>query len=30
VIGRLQDGAFMLDLRCLENESAFVSQLEKL
>jgi L-seryl-tRNA(Ser) seleniumtransferase len=30
VIGRLQDGAFILDLRCLENEAAFVSQLEKL
>ena len=29
VIGRLQDGAFILDLRCLENEAAFVSQLEK-
>ena len=30
VIGRLQDGAFILDLRCLENEAAFVAQLEKL
>ena len=30
VIGRLQDGAFILDLRCLEDESVFVSQLEKL
>jgi L-seryl-tRNA(Ser) seleniumtransferase len=30
VIGRLQDGAFILDLRCLENEAAFLSQLEKL
>jgi L-seryl-tRNA(Ser) seleniumtransferase len=30
VIGRLQDGAFILDLRCLEDESAFASQLSKL
>ena len=30
VIGRLQEGAFILDLRCLEDEAAFVSQLEKL
>jgi len=30
VIGRLQDGAFILDLRCLEDEAGFVSQLEKL
>jgi L-seryl-tRNA(Ser) seleniumtransferase len=30
VIGRLQDGALVLDLRCLENEAAFVAQLEKL
>jgi L-seryl-tRNA(Ser) seleniumtransferase len=30
VIGRIQDGALILDLRCLENEAAFVSQLEKL
>jgi len=29
VIGRLQDGALVLDLRCLENEAAFVSQLGK-
>ena len=30
VIGRLQEGAFVLDLRTLEDEVAFVSQLEKL
>jgi L-seryl-tRNA(Ser) seleniumtransferase len=30
VIGRIQDGAFILDLRCLENEAAFVAELEKL
>jgi L-seryl-tRNA(Ser) seleniumtransferase len=30
VIGRLQDGAFILDLRTLENEAAFAAQLEKL
>jgi L-seryl-tRNA(Ser) seleniumtransferase len=30
VIGRLQDGAFLLDLRALEDEAAFVAQLEKL
>jgi L-seryl-tRNA(Ser) seleniumtransferase len=30
VIGRLQDGAFVLDLRCLEDETAFASQLGKL
>ena len=30
VIGRLQDGAFVLDLRCLEDEGLFLSQLEKL
>jgi len=30
VIGRLQDGAFLLDLRGLEDEAAFVAQLEKL
>ena len=27
VIGRIQDGAFILDLRCLENERAFLDQL---
>ena len=30
VIGRLQDGAFILDLRCLENEAEFTNQLSKL
>jgi L-seryl-tRNA(Ser) seleniumtransferase len=30
VIGRIQDGAFILDLRCLENEALFLAQLEKL
>ena len=30
VIGRLQDGAFLLDLRCLEDEAAFVDQLKQL
>ena len=30
VIGRIQDGAFILDLRCLEDEEAFTSQLDKL
>jgi L-seryl-tRNA(Ser) seleniumtransferase len=27
VIGRLQDDAFVLDLRCLEDEAAFQAQL---
>jgi len=30
VIGRLQDGALLLDVRTLEDEGAFVGQLEKL
>ena len=30
VIGRLQDGAFILDLRCLEDETRFAAQLAKL
>ena len=30
VIGRIQDGAFILDLRCLENEQAFIAQLSGL
>ncbi len=30
VIGRLQKGALWLDLRCLEDETAFLSQLERL
>jgi L-seryl-tRNA(Ser) seleniumtransferase len=27
VIGRIQDGALILDLRCLEDEAGFVAQL---
>jgi L-seryl-tRNA(Ser) seleniumtransferase len=30
VIGRLQDGAFRLDLRCLDDEAGFLAQLERL
>jgi L-seryl-tRNA(Ser) seleniumtransferase len=30
VIGRLQDGALVLDLRCLDDEEAFVAQLPRL
>lgn len=30
VIGRLQDGALIFDLRCLEDEAAFVDQLHEL
>jgi L-seryl-tRNA(Ser) seleniumtransferase len=30
VIGRLKDGALVFDLRCLEDETAFLAQLEKL
>ncbi len=30
VLGRLQDGAFILDLRCLEDEAAFAAQLDRL
>ena len=30
VIGRMQDGALILDLRCLEDDAAFVRQLDKL
>jgi L-seryl-tRNA(Ser) seleniumtransferase len=30
VIGRLQEGAFILDLRCLEDESGFLNQLNRL
>ena len=30
VIGRLRDGAFILDLRCLEDEAEFVGQLSSL
>ena len=30
VIGRIQDDAFILDLRCLEDEEGFLSQLSNL
>jgi len=30
VIGRIKDGVFLLDLRCLDNEAAFVEQLTRL
>lgn len=30
VIGRIQDGAFCLDMRCLDDEAAFVAQLTRL
>jgi hypothetical protein len=30
VIGRIQDGALLLDLRCLEDEGSFASQLAAL
>jgi len=30
VIGRLHDGALLLDLRCLEDETGFVAQLDRL
>ena len=30
VIGRIKDGAFILDLRCLDDEAGFVAQLAKL
>jgi L-seryl-tRNA(Ser) seleniumtransferase len=30
VIGRLENGRLKLDLRCLEDEAAFVSQLSEL
>ena len=30
VIGRVRDGAFLLDLRCLEDEAAFTAQLDRL
>jgi L-seryl-tRNA(Ser) seleniumtransferase len=30
VIGRMQDGAFILDLRCLEDEAGFAAQLGRL
>ncbi|MGZ5114912.1 MAG: L-seryl-tRNA(Sec) selenium transferase, partial [Burkholderiales bacterium] len=30
VIGRIKDGAFVMDLRCLDDEAAFVAQLSQL
>ena len=30
VIGRISEGAFVMDLRCLDNETEFVAQLERL
>jgi L-seryl-tRNA(Ser) seleniumtransferase len=30
VIGRLRDGAFILDLRCLDDEAGFIAQLDQL
>jgi L-seryl-tRNA(Ser) seleniumtransferase len=30
VLGHLQDGALVLDLRCLEDEAAFLAQLRAL
>jgi L-seryl-tRNA(Ser) seleniumtransferase len=30
VIGRVKDGAFMLDLRCLDDEAGFIAQLDQL
>ena len=30
VIGRIQDGEFVLDLRCLDDEAGFIAQLEQL
>ena len=30
VIGRIKDGAFMLDLRCLDDEAGFIAQLDQL
>jgi L-seryl-tRNA(Ser) seleniumtransferase len=30
VIGRIKDGAFILDLRCLDDEAAFLAQLGRL
>jgi L-seryl-tRNA(Ser) seleniumtransferase len=30
VIGRIQNDAFLLDLRCLEDEAAFLEQLSLL
>ncbi len=30
VVGRIKDGAFMLDLRCLDHEQEFIAQLPQL
>jgi L-seryl-tRNA(Ser) seleniumtransferase len=30
VIGRIQDGAFLMDVRCLDDEAGFINQLDKL
>jgi L-seryl-tRNA(Ser) seleniumtransferase len=30
VIGRIKDGAFLMDLRCLDDERGFIAQLEQL
>ena len=30
VVGRVKDGAFILDLRCLDDEAGFVHQLDQL
>ncbi len=30
VVGRVKDGAFLMDLRCLEDEAEFIAQLEQL
>ena len=30
MIGRLQDGALVFDLRCLEDEATFLAQLDRL
>jgi L-seryl-tRNA(Ser) seleniumtransferase len=30
VIGHISDGAFILDLRCLDDEAAFIAQLDRL
>ena len=30
VIGRISDGAFILDLRCLDDEAGFITQLDQL
>jgi L-seryl-tRNA(Ser) seleniumtransferase len=30
VVGRVKDGAFLMDLRCLEDEGDFIAQLERL